>query len=240
MLNVIGDVEGRNVLIVDDIIDTAGTLTKAVDALPGRARAGCSPRRVHGVLSGPALERINDSGLEQVLITNTMPGRGEARALPEAEALSVAPLLGEAIRRIHDEELRELAVRVEPPLEETMRSEHEESSRREASKRPARARTAVPVRGGRIPAVVYGGGKESVSIEIDRKSMLDLIRRGRGSENPIYLLKLRRPTSRHAMIRELQRDPVSRKPLHIDFLRVLMDRRSTSRCRSSSWASPTA
>jgi large subunit ribosomal protein L25 len=76
---------------------------------------------------------------------------------------------------------------------------------------------------GRIPAVVYGAGKPNVPISVDRKALADLFREGAG-ENAIFLLKLAgSDQSRHAMIRELQRDPVSRKPLHIDFLRVLMD-----------------
>ncbi|MES1242442.1 MAG: 50S ribosomal protein L25 [Acidobacteriota bacterium] len=78
--------------------------------------------------------------------------------------------------------------------------------------------------GGLIPAVVYGGGKSSVSIQIDRKSMLDLMKKA-GSENPIYLLKLTEGGERHAMIREVQIDPISRQVLHIDFQRVLMDQK---------------
>jgi large subunit ribosomal protein L25 len=79
--------------------------------------------------------------------------------------------------------------------------------------------------GGLIPAVVYGGGKDSVSIQIDRKSMLDLMKKA-GSENPIYLLKLADSgNERHAMIREVQTDPISRQVLHIDFQRVLMDQK---------------
>src|SRR5262245_38987397 len=76
---------------------------------------------------------------------------------------------------------------------------------------------------GRIPAVVYGAGKPNVSISVDRKALSDVFREGAG-ENAIFLLKLAgSDQSRHAMIREMQRDPVSRKPLHIDFVRVLMD-----------------
>jgi len=77
--------------------------------------------------------------------------------------------------------------------------------------------------GGRIPAVVYGAGKPNVPISVDRKALSDVFREGAG-ENAIFLLKLAgSDQSRHAMIREMQRDPVSRKPLHIDFVRVLMD-----------------
>ncbi|HYX24951.1 MAG TPA: 50S ribosomal protein L25 [Thermoanaerobaculia bacterium] len=76
---------------------------------------------------------------------------------------------------------------------------------------------------GKIPAVVYGGGKESVAIEIDRKTLVDLMK-GHGGENPIFLLKLG-DKDRHAMIRNLQVDPVSRQVIHIDFQRVLLDQK---------------
>ncbi|HEX4959615.1 MAG TPA: 50S ribosomal protein L25 [Thermoanaerobaculia bacterium] len=76
---------------------------------------------------------------------------------------------------------------------------------------------------GKIPAVVYGAGKESVSIEVDRKTLVDTMK-GHGGENPIFLLKLG-DKERHAMIRNLQVDPVSRQVIHIDFQRVLMDQK---------------
>jgi large subunit ribosomal protein L25 len=75
---------------------------------------------------------------------------------------------------------------------------------------------------GRIPGVVYGAGKPNVSISVGHKELADVFREGAG-ENAIFLLKLGADQSRHAMIRELQRHPVSRKPVHIDFVRVLMD-----------------
>jgi large subunit ribosomal protein L25 len=76
---------------------------------------------------------------------------------------------------------------------------------------------------GRVPAVVYGAGKPNVPISVNRKALSDVFREGAG-ENAIFLLKLAgSDQSRHAMIKEMQRDPVSRRPLHIDFVRVLMD-----------------
>jgi large subunit ribosomal protein L25 len=82
---------------------------------------------------------------------------------------------------------------------------------------------------GRIPGVVYGAGKPNVSISVGRKELADRFREGAG-ENAIFLLKLAgSDQSRHAMIRELQRHPVSRKPVHIDFVRVLMDVKVTVR-----------
>jgi large subunit ribosomal protein L25 len=77
--------------------------------------------------------------------------------------------------------------------------------------------------GGLIPAVVYGGGKENIPIQVDRKSMLDLLKKTQ-SENPIFLLRLG-DKERHAMIRDMQVHPISRQVLHIDFQRVLMDQK---------------
>ena len=91
--------------------------------------------------------------------------------------------------------------------------------RSERGKNEARRTRAA----GRIPAIVYGAGKSNVPISVDRKSLSDAFRNGAG-ENAIFLLKLGgSDQSRHAMIKELQKDPLSRKALHIDFVRVMMD-----------------
>jgi ribose-phosphate pyrophosphokinase len=102
VMHVIGDVEGCNTLIIDDIIDTAGTLTKTVEALKGKGARRVLAAGTHGVLSGPALARINDSPLEAVLITNTIPLDNKLSRSAKLKPLSVAPLLGEAIKRIHE------------------------------------------------------------------------------------------------------------------------------------------
>jgi ribose-phosphate pyrophosphokinase len=102
VMHVIGDVDGCNALIVDDIIDTAGTLTKTVDALISKGARRVLAAGVHGVLSGPALQRIAESPLESVLITNTTPLEEKLSRSQKLRPLSVAPLLGEAIRRIHE------------------------------------------------------------------------------------------------------------------------------------------
>jgi large subunit ribosomal protein L25 len=92
--------------------------------------------------------------------------------------------------------------------------------RRTESGKGAARRTRA---GGKIPAVVYGAGKPTVSVQLERRALTDAFRAGAG-ENAIFILKLAgSEQSRHAMIRELFRDPVSREPLHIDFVRVLMD-----------------
>lgn len=102
VMHIIGDVAGSNTLIVDDIIDTAGTLNKTVEALKSKGAQRVLAAGVHGVLSGPAIQRIAASPLESVLITNTTPVEDKLARLSKLKALSVAPLLGEAIRRIHE------------------------------------------------------------------------------------------------------------------------------------------
>ena len=101
VMHVIGDVDGRSVLILDDIIDTAGTLTHTVEALKEKGADRVFAAGVHGVLSGPALERIESSSLEKVLITDTTPLDEKLARCSKLQPLSVAGLLGEAIQRIH-------------------------------------------------------------------------------------------------------------------------------------------
>ncbi|MBT6717809.1 MAG: ribose-phosphate pyrophosphokinase [Nitrospina sp.] len=102
-MNIIGDVKGKIAFIVDDMIDTAGTLMEATDALLGagakEVHACCS----HPVLSGPAGERIANSPIKSVVTTNTIPLNDELKNNPKIKVLSVASLLGEAILRIHQE-----------------------------------------------------------------------------------------------------------------------------------------
>jgi ribose-phosphate pyrophosphokinase len=102
ILNVVGDVEGKDVLILDDIVDTAGTLVQAEAALRKGGAKRTYAAAVHGVFSGPALERIEASGLQRLLVTNTIPVEPAMARCPRIRSLSVAPLLGEAIQRIHD------------------------------------------------------------------------------------------------------------------------------------------
>jgi ribose-phosphate pyrophosphokinase len=103
VMHVIGEVAGKTALVVDDIIDTAGTLCKTVDALKKEGATRVLAAGVHGILSGPALQRLAESPLEAVFITNTTPVDGKLARLDKLRPLSVAPLLGEAIRRIHED-----------------------------------------------------------------------------------------------------------------------------------------
>jgi len=103
VMHVIGDVRGRTCLIIDDIIDTAGTLVKTADALMSAGASKVFACASHPVLSGPAIERISKSQLEQVIVTNTIPLTGAAKSEPKIKVLSIAGLLGRAIQSIHEE-----------------------------------------------------------------------------------------------------------------------------------------
>jgi len=101
IMNVIGEVQGKTAVILDDMIDTAGTLTQAANALVDKGAARVFAYASHAVLSGPAVERITKSPIEEVVVTDTIQLAPNAAACPKIRSLSVAPLLAEAIRRIH-------------------------------------------------------------------------------------------------------------------------------------------
>ncbi|HEX9819154.1 MAG TPA: ribose-phosphate pyrophosphokinase [Methylomirabilota bacterium] len=103
-MHLIGDVDGRDAIVIDDMIDTAGTLVQAVGAIQREGARRILACGVHPVLSGPAIERIKASPIEEVVVTNSIPLTPEKRTAARITVLTVAPLLGEAIRRIHDEE----------------------------------------------------------------------------------------------------------------------------------------
>jgi ribose-phosphate pyrophosphokinase len=104
VMNVIGDVTARTCILQDDIIDTAGTIVKAANALKANGAGRVIACAVHGVLSGPAIERLETAPIDQVVITNTIPLMTErAKGCAKIRQLSVARLLGQAIRSIHEE-----------------------------------------------------------------------------------------------------------------------------------------
>ncbi|MDO8953677.1 MAG: ribose-phosphate pyrophosphokinase [Gammaproteobacteria bacterium] len=104
IMHIIGDVEGRHCLIFDDIVDTAGTLCKAASALKERGAAKVSAYCIHPVLSGNAIDNINSSELEELVVTDSIPLRGAALECPKIKILSLAQMLSETIRRINNEE----------------------------------------------------------------------------------------------------------------------------------------
>jgi ribose-phosphate pyrophosphokinase len=103
VMHVIGDVRGRNCVLLDDIIDTAGTLVKTAKALVENGANKVYACSSHAVLSGEAIQRIHDSHLEQVVVTNTIPLSEEARREPKIKALTIAGLIARAIQSIHEE-----------------------------------------------------------------------------------------------------------------------------------------
>ncbi|MFD2706371.1 ribose-phosphate diphosphokinase [Salibacterium lacus] len=102
VMNIIGDVEGRTAIIVDDIIDTAGTMTLAADALLEKGAKAVYACSTHPVLSGPAIERIENSNIEELAVTNTIV-LPEEKQTDKITQLSVAPLIAEAIIRVHEQ-----------------------------------------------------------------------------------------------------------------------------------------
>jgi len=102
VMNVIGDVEGKSVIIVDDIIDTAGTICSAAKAMMEKGARDVYACCTHPVFSGPALERLDAAPFKEIIVTNTIPIKKE-NLLPKVKVLSVAPLVGEAILRIHED-----------------------------------------------------------------------------------------------------------------------------------------
>jgi ribose-phosphate pyrophosphokinase len=104
VMNIIGEVEGKSCILIDDLVDTAGTLCHAAEALKEAGAKKVAAYITHAVLSGPAIERITKSDLDELVVTDTIPLRDAARACPKIRQLSVAGLLAETMRRIRDEE----------------------------------------------------------------------------------------------------------------------------------------
>jgi ribose-phosphate pyrophosphokinase len=103
VMHIIGEVQGRDCLIVDDLIDTAGTLVKGAEALIDAGAASVRACATHAVLSGPAVERIQASPIEEVVLSNSIPLNDHAAKCPKIRVLSVAALLAAAIRSIHED-----------------------------------------------------------------------------------------------------------------------------------------
>jgi ribose-phosphate pyrophosphokinase len=104
VMNIIGEVEGRPCVMIDDMVDTAGTMCHAASALKKQGAASVVAYITHAVLSGPAVERITKSELDELVVTDTIPLNEEARACKKIRQLSTAELLAETMRRIADEE----------------------------------------------------------------------------------------------------------------------------------------
>ena len=103
VMNIIGDVEGQKCLVIDDLIDTAGTLVNGAEALLEFGAASVTACATHAVLSGPAIQRITESSIKEVVFSNSIPLSEEAKNCGKIRSLSVAPLLAPAIQSIHEE-----------------------------------------------------------------------------------------------------------------------------------------
>jgi ribose-phosphate pyrophosphokinase len=103
VMNLIGEVQGRTALVVDDIIDTAGTLVKTAEMLMAEGATAVYAAATHPVLSGPAVERLTESAINEIVVTNSVPLSESARKLKKIKVLSVAELLARGIRSIHEE-----------------------------------------------------------------------------------------------------------------------------------------
>ena len=104
VMNIIGEVDGKNCVLLDDMIDTGGTLCKAAEALKSRGAVSVKAFATHPVFSGKALENIANSELEEVIVCDSIPLSETAMAIPKIKQLSLAPLIAEAIRRVHKDE----------------------------------------------------------------------------------------------------------------------------------------
>jgi ribose-phosphate pyrophosphokinase len=104
VMHIIGDVKGRNCLIVDDIVDTAGSLTKAGEALLAAGAVGVKAAISHPVLSGAAIENLNKSSIQELVVTDSIQLSPEARSCERITQLGLAELFGKAIRRIHNDD----------------------------------------------------------------------------------------------------------------------------------------
>ena len=104
VMNIIGDVEGKNCVLVDDLVDTAGTLCNAAGALKEHGAISVSAYCTHPVLSGPAIDNLNASELDELVVTDTIPLTSEAQSCSKIRLLSIATMLAETIRRIHQDE----------------------------------------------------------------------------------------------------------------------------------------
>ena len=173
VVNIIGDVKGRDAIIVDDMVDTAGTLCAAAQAVKAQGARAVFACASHGVLSPPAIERIMASPLEELLITDTVPVRAEVRDCPKIKVLPVARLLGEAVKRIHHgdsissllSETRETHTKGKAVMDFAKVNVEVRSGTGKGGSRKVRA-------AGKVPGVVYGRKVEPVTVTFDEKELL--------------------------------------------------------------------
>src|SRR5262249_21070315 len=205
-MNLIGDVDGRDGVVIDDMIDTAGTLVQAVTAIQREGARRILACGIHAVLSGPAIDRIKASPIEEVVVTNSIPLSSDKRAVGRITVLTVAPLLGEAIRRIHDgTSVSTLSVKRRGTKEPAMTTPEITVKRREGTGKGIARRLR---REGAVPAILYGGAAPQ-TITVNPRDVLRIIH---GREGTTQLLSLKFDGdggARMAIIRDMQFDPVT-------------------------------
>ena len=211
-MNVIGDVQGRTCLIIDDIIDTAGTLVKTAQALLDAGAVKVYAAASHAVLSGQAIERISSSRLEEVIVTDSIPLREEAQRLErlgKIKVLSVAGLLGATMEGLSYGDQRQFVVQLGRAARNRVRrfvmAEQEVvAAKTREGKFDKNAARRVRV-AGMIPGVLYGAKEPSIAVELDPKQITRILHSESG-HNTIFDLEIGTGKTK-AMIVDWQYEP---------------------------------
>ena len=209
-------------MIQDDIIDTAGTITKAAAALKANGADKIFACAVHGVLSGPAIDRIEKSPIDKMIVTNTIPLTGDKAKCEKIKVLSVARLLGRRLRAF-TRRLRcpRCSCKAESKGQRAVMEAVLEAVARESRGKNEARRTRAA---GRVPAVVYGGvGGEAIAISVEPKALRKILLSESGA-NTLISLKLAGTGDTRVLVKEYQLDPVTHQILHADFYRIAMDK----------------
>ena len=222
-MHLIGDVKDKDVVIIDDMIDTAGTLVQAVDALKREGARRILACGVHAVLSGPAIERIKESPLEEVIVTNSIPLAARTSGRRRSRVLSVAP----AARRGDPPHPRR-GIGLDPVRVGKRTQEHAMEMRRADDQKPRRhgqglGQAAAP-RAVRCPPSSTAE-RNTENVAVDPKDVLRMLVHGHEGSTQLLTVTFDGDSgSRMAIIRDMQFDPVSENLLHVDLQEVAMDR----------------
>ena len=213
VMNIIGEIRNKHCILIDDICDTAGTLTNAAKALKDKNAKSVYAYITHGVLSEPAIERINNSPIDKMIITDSILAREDIRSSNKIEQLSIAPLIGEAIGRItENKSVSSLFAWREYSMSENSQlivSKRENSGT--GNSRSSRLEK-------KIPGIIYGDKKDPIPVLLDEKVLKVKIK------DPTFFSKQCEIKFNDQVIKVLPKDlqlhPVKESILHIDFLRV--------------------
>jgi ribosomal protein L25 (general stress protein Ctc) len=240
VMHLIGEVEGKHAIIFDDMIDTAGTLVKAARSIKEHGALTVRACATHPVLSGPAIDNIENSELEEVLVCDAIPlserGKRVAKIKGlDARAADCRSHSAHPQRRIGQQPVQGLRL---PRRRRTMQIIEPQCRERAGNGKGPSRRTRVA---GSVPGVIYGEGKEPVSITFNaRRFQFDIV--NKGGEHAIVQVDVRdNPAlSGPRCSRAVQHHPVTGNVVHTDFLRISLDKPSPPPSRSTSWAAPRA